>query len=71
MLDIIDEYPAVIQDILLNKIIPYFKTYLFLIDGKVERTTNKIENLFLKTFPRHVKKIMKTFKGAMGRIWLR
>ena len=51
------------------KIMPYFKTYfLFLIDGKVERTTNKIENLFLKTFPTHVKKIMKTSKGAMGRI---
>jgi transposase-like protein len=72
MLEIVDEYPIIIQDILINLIMPYFKTYfLYLLDNKVEKTSNKIENIFLKTFPRHVKKIMKTFKGAITRIWLR
>jgi hypothetical protein len=44
MLWIIDEYIIVIQDIILNKIMPYFKTYFsFLIGDKVEKITNRIE----------------------------
>jgi hypothetical protein len=36
-----------------------------LIDGKVTKTTNKIEIIFLKTFSTHVNKIMNIFKGSM------
>ena len=72
MIELIDEYPVIIQDILLNSISPYFKTYFNYLDNKkIEKTNNKIENYFLKTLPRHVKTIMKTFQGVLCRIWLR
>ena len=35
------------------------------------RTSNKIENIFQKTFPKSVKKLMKIKKGAMSRINIR
>ncbi|MDR0913058.1 MAG: hypothetical protein LBM96_10710 [Methanobrevibacter sp.] len=56
----------------IDSIMPDFKTYFYhLIDDKVDKTNNKIENYFLKTFPSHVKKIMKTFEGILSRIYLR
>jgi hypothetical protein len=72
VLYLIDDYPVIIQSIILDSIMPCFKTYFYhLIDDKVDKTNNKIENYFLKTFPRHVKKIMKTFEGILSRICLR
>ncbi|MDR0911885.1 MAG: hypothetical protein LBM96_04695 [Methanobrevibacter sp.] len=72
MLYLIEGYPVIIRSIILDSIMPYFKTYFYhLIDDNVDATNNKIENYFLKTFPRHVKKIMKTFDGTLSRICLR
>jgi hypothetical protein len=51
---------------------PYFKTFFtFLKDENIERTSNKIENIFQKTFPKSVKKLMKIKTGAMSRINIR
>ncbi len=67
-----EDYPEIIRQILLKQIMPYFETYfLFLKDPKVPKTTNKIENYFQKTLPKHIKRIMKIPKGVMTRIWQR
>jgi hypothetical protein len=51
---------------------PYFKTFFaYLEDENIERTSNKIENVFQKTFPKSVKKLMKIKNGAMSRISIR
>jgi len=51
---------------------PYFKTFFaFLEDENIERTSNKLENIFQKTFPKSVKKLMKIKTGAMSRINIR
>lgn len=51
---------------------PYFKTFFaFLEDENIERTSNKIENVFQKTFPKSVKKLMKIKRGVMSRINIR
>jgi bifunctional DNA-binding transcriptional regulator/antitoxin component of YhaV-PrlF toxin-antitoxin module len=51
---------------------PYFKTFFtFLKDENIERTSNKIENIFQITFPKSVKKLMKIKTGAMSRINIR
>jgi len=48
---------------------PYFKTFFASIeDGNIERTSNKIENIFQKTFPKSVKRLMKIKRGVMSRI---
>ena len=33
-------------------------------DSKIERTNSQLENMFLKIMPKHIKRKMKTFKGA-------
>jgi hypothetical protein len=51
---------------------PYFKTFfVFLEDKNIERTTNKLENIFQKTFPKRVKRLMKIKTGIMSRIKIR
>ena len=46
-----------------------FKTFFaFIEDGNIERTSNKIENVFQKTFPKSVKRLMKIKRGVMSRI---
>ena len=36
-------------------------------DSKIERTSSRLENMFLKIMPKHIKRKMKTFKGAETR----
>jgi len=72
MLNKINDYSKVIQLIICDSLMPYFKTFFaFLEDENIERTTNKIENIFQKTFPKSVKKLMKIKTGAMSRINIR
>ena len=48
----------VIQLIAMNLLMHYFKTFFaYLEDENIERTSNKIENVFQETFPKSVKKI--------------
>ncbi len=57
ILNKINDYSKVIQLIICNSLMPYFKTFFgFLEDENIERTSNKIENAFQKTFPKSVKK---------------
>ena len=52
-------------------IIPYFKNLtIYLKDSKIERTSNKLENSFLKIFNKHIKKIMKSETGIESRFAL-
>jgi hypothetical protein len=72
MLNKINGYSKAIQSILCGSLMPYFNTFFaFLEDGNIERTSNKIENVFQKTFPKSVKKLMKIKKGVMSRINIR
>ncbi|MDR0900069.1 MAG: hypothetical protein LBM26_00255, partial [Methanobrevibacter sp.] len=72
MLSKIEDFYLIIQEIMVDSIMPYFNTFFgFLKNNNIESTSNKIENYFHKTMPRHVKKIMKTVDGVMARIWLR
>lgn len=60
-----------IREILIKDIRPYYnRLLLYLKDENVERTTSKLENCFQKTFPKHIKRTMKTPKGVMKRIQL-
>lgn len=68
----IKDYPEIIRQIILKQIMPNFETFfLFLKNPKIPNTTNKIENYFQKTPPKHIKKIMKIPEGVMTRIWQR
>ena len=68
----IKEYSKIIQFIIINSLRPYFKTFFaFLDDKNIQRTSNKIENIFQKTFPKSVKKLMKIKNGVMSRINIR
>lgn len=72
MLSNLKEYSKAIQSILTNNIMPYFKTFFaHLEDTNIERTSSKIENMFLKTFPKNIKRQMKIVKGAIKRISIR
>ena len=72
LLSKIKEFSEVIQAIILNSLMPYFKTFFnFLDDKNIEPTSNKIKNFFKKTLPKSVKKIMKTKNRAMSRITLK
>jgi transposase-like protein len=72
ILNQINDYSKVIHSITMDLLMPYFKTFFaYLEDENIERTSNKIENVFQKTFPKSVKKLMKIKKGAMSRINIR
>lgn len=72
MLTKIKEFSEVIQAIILDSLMPYFKTFFnFLDDDNIDSTSNKLENFFKRTLPKSVKKIMKTKNGVMSRITLR
>ncbi|CEL25125.1 hypothetical protein [Methanobacterium formicicum] len=72
ILNKINDYSKVIKSIICNSLMPYFKTFFaFLEDENIERTSNKIENAFQKTFPKSVKKLMKIKRGVMSRINIR
>ena len=69
ILNQIKDYSKVIQLIAMNLLMPYFKTFFaYLEDENIERTSNKIENVFQKTFPKSVKRLMKIKRGVMSRI---
>ncbi|MEN6292830.1 MAG: hypothetical protein ABFD07_12545 [Methanobacterium sp.] len=72
ILNQIKDYSKVIQSIIRDSLMPYFKTYFsYLLDENIKRTSNKLENQFQKTFPKNIKRIMKIKKGAMSRINIR
>ncbi len=51
---------------------PYFKTFFgFLEDENIERTSSMIENVFQRTFPKRVKRLMKIKRGVISRINIR
>jgi len=69
ILNQINGYSKVIQSIAMNLLMHYFKTFFaYLEDENIERTSNKIENVFQKTFPKSVKRLMKIKRGVMSRI---
>ena len=52
--------------------IPEFKKITnHLNDAKIAITSNKIENCFLKNFPKHIKKLFKSEKGILKRFDLK
>ena len=60
-----------IREILIKDILPHYnRLLLYLKDKNVERTTSKLENLYQKSFPKHIKRIMKTPTGIMKIIQL-
>ena len=64
--------PMVIRKLTSNLIIPEFKKLTnYLTDSKIAITSNKIENCFLKNFPKHIKKLFKTDKGILKRFNLK
>lgn len=72
ILNQIRDYSKIIQSITMDLLRPYFKTFFaYLLDENIERTSNKLENKFQKTFPKSIKRIMKIKKGAMSRINIR
>ena len=72
LISIQDNLPEVIFNLLWFFIIPYFKTITFhLENANVPTTSNKIENFFQKVFPKHIKKTLRTSKGARTRFSLK
>ena len=72
ILNNINDYSKVIQSIIRDSLMPYFKTFFaFLEDENIERTSNKLENVFQKTFSRSVKRLIKIKTGVMSRINIR
>ena len=64
--------PKVIRKLTSNLIIPEFKKLTnYLTDSKIAMTSNKIENCFLKNFPKHIKKLFKTDEGILKRFDLK
>ena len=64
--------PNVIRKLASNLIIPEFKKLTnYLTDPKIAITSNKIENCFLKNFPKHIKKLFKTDEGILKRFNLK
>ena len=64
-----NEFTPIIYKIIKKLIVPRYKKFIhYLKDEKIERTSNKIENAFQKTMPKHKKRIFKTKKGIQKRI---
>jgi hypothetical protein len=62
----------VIHKLTYDLIIPEFKKLTnYLTDSKIAITSNKIENCFLKNFPKHIKKLFKTDKRILKRFNLK
>ena len=57
-----------IHKILWKFTIPYFKKLTYhLENSNIPSTNNKIENIFQKVFPKHIKKTMRTETGLLKR----
>ena len=53
-------------------IIPYFKKLTTHLENKnIPSTNNKIENIFQKVFPKHIKRTMKVELGLLTRFMLK
>ena len=65
-------YPA-IYEIIRKSISPRYKSFIYHIkDKRIEKTSNKIENAFQKkTMPKSRKRIFKTTRGVLKRIYRR
>ena len=64
--------PKVIRDLASKLMIPEFKKITnHMNDAKIAITSNKIENCFLKNFPKHIKKLFKSKKGILKRFDLK
>ena len=64
--------PQVIRKLVSKLIIPEFKKLTnHLTDSKIAITSNKIENCFLKNFPKHIKRLFKTDEGILKRFNLK
>ena len=64
--------PEPIFKILWKFIVPYFKNLTHYIKNtNISRTSNKIENIFQKVFPKHIKRLMKTKTGLINRFKLK
>ena len=56
-----DDFSEVIFDLTWDLLIPELKKFAnHLDDGKIVLISNKIQNCFLKNFPKHIKKIFKS-----------
>jgi transposase-like protein len=65
-------FSEIIQSIVFDFLMPYFKTFFnFLDDENIAFTSNKLENFFKRTFPKSVKKLMKCKNGVKSRLMLR
>ena len=67
-----DEFHPVIYEIIRKSISPRYKSFIHhLKDKRIEKTSNKIENAFQKTMPKSRKRIFKTTRGVLKRIYRR
>lgn len=65
-------FPMIIKDLAWKLIIPEFKKITnHLTDKNIVLTSNKIENCFLKNFPKYIKKIFKSDEGILKRFDLK
>ena len=65
------EYYTVIYSICKDFLRPYLRNITqYMENPKIESTSNKIENMFQKIMPKHIKKRMKTEKGLESRFML-
>ena len=62
------DLPDIINKILWDFIIPYFKNLTnYLIDSNIESTSNKLENYFHQNFNKSIKKLYKVENGILKR----
>lgn len=68
----INEFLEVIQDIINEKLAPYYKNLTYFLENtKIESTSNIIERIFEDLAPKHVMKYYKTLKGFLSRFNLK
>ncbi len=67
-----NEFHPAIYEIIRKSISPRYKSFIYhLKDKRIEKTSNKIENAFQKTMPKSRKRIFKTTRGVLKRIYRR
>lgn len=67
-----NDLPEVIHDFMWKFIVPYFKRLIYYLHNKnIERTSNKLENCFLKNFNKSIKKLYKSDGGILKRFVLK
>ena len=67
-----NEFHPAIYEIIRKSVSPRYKSFIYhLKDKRIEKTSNKIENAFQKTMPKSRKRIFKTTRGVLKRIYRR